>query len=189
MFLGGVLLLSGETLLTQKSLERKTIRLHVIANSDSVEDQEQKLRLRDRVLEKVHAITMDCTNFDEAERALLMNLEELETYAHGVMLEEGSSYDVSISLCREHYSTRNYDTFSLPPGNYRSLKVIIGEGKGKNWWCVVFPTLCNASSMDDFQQAATIAGYDQEDIALIQKETPKYKIRFKVLEMITELFH
>ena len=181
-------MLSAESLLMQKSIADKTLRIHIIANSNATEDQTQKLRLRDHVLEKISLITTNCNSIEETENVLMEHLEELENSARAFLREEGCGSDVSVSLETVYFRTRDYGTFSLPAGNYRALRVIIGSGEGKNWWCVVFPTLCNASSMEELEESAWRAGYDQEELAMIRKEEPKYKIRFKMVEILSALF-
>ncbi len=188
VFVSAFVLLSGEAILQQKALAEKTLRLHIVANSDSAADQALKLRLRDHVLQEVNALTYSCRSLRETESILLDNLTALEGSAQGFLQGEGSSYDVRITLCEEDFSTREYDTFSLPAGEYHSLRIVIGNGEGKNWWCVVFPTLCNASSTKDLEAAATFGGYGEDDLALIRKEEPKYVIQFKILEILKGVF-
>lgn len=189
VFGAAFLLFTGEALLTQRALAAKTLRFHVVANSDSREDQEQKLRLRDHLLKELESITGACRTMPEAEAALASAQLEIETSAREFLRAEGSDYGVSVSLCREHYGTRHYGSFSLPAGSYHSLRILIGEGQGKNWWCVVFPALCNASSIEGLEEQAREGGYGEEELGLIQRDTPQYQLRFKVLEWIDGLFH
>ncbi len=182
------MLLSGESILLQRTLADKTLRLHVVANSDSVADQEQKLRVRDRILQEVGELTLDCHTLDDTIVVLEPCLPQLEKSAQELLEGEGSTYSVRITLCKENFSTRDYDTFSLPAGKYHSLRVVIGEGAGKNWWCVVFPSLCNAASGSEMEKEAVEAGLSEEELAMIRKVEPKYVIRFKMLELIEGLF-
>ena len=188
VFLAALILFSTEAYFTQKSIADKTIRLHVVANSDDTKDQEQKLRLRDHLLGELRDLTSECADFEEAEAKLRTALPMIEQSAGKFLINEGSEYDISVSLCKEQFSTREYDTFSLPAGEYHALRVVIGEGKGENWWCVVFPTLCNATTMEELDRAAEKGGYDEEEIALIKQETKGYVLRFKVLEWLKGVF-
>ncbi len=188
VFLAAFVIFSAEAFYAQKSIADKTIRLHVVANSDDPEDQEQKLRLRDHILSEIRDLTADCTEFGEAEERLRSALPMIEKAAGTFLINEDSLYDVSVTLCKEKYSTREYDTFSLPAGIYHSLRIEIGEGKGENWWCVVFPTLCNASTMEELDRAAEKGGYNDEDLSLIKKESKGYVLQFKVLEWLKGVF-
>ena len=188
VFLMAFALFSGEALLMQRSLAEKTLRLHVVANSDSIEDQKQKLRVRDLVLEEVHSLTSRCNTFTETREKLRDHLAGLESSIADFLCKEGSFYDVSVTLCEESFSTRYYDTFSLPAGNYTSLRVAIGNGEGKNWWCVVFPTLCSASSMEEMDEIAQKGGYDDRELGMIRNEEPVYKLQFKMLELLRKFF-
>ncbi len=138
---------TADTLVRQRRLARKTVRLHVIANSDEAADQAQKLRVRDGVLACVSGLTADCETADDARECIAAHLPEIAEAAQRVLA--GSGYDVTVSLGPETYGTRDYASFSLPAGTYPSLRVQIGEAAGKNWWCVVFPTLCTAATSDE----------------------------------------
>ena len=127
---------TADTLVRQRRLARKTVRLHVIANSDEAADQAQKLRVRDGVLACVSGLTADCETADDARECIAAHLPEIAEAAQRVLA--GSGYDVTVSLGPETYGTRDYASFSLPAGTYPSLRVQIGEAAGKNWWCVVF---------------------------------------------------
>ena len=189
VFGAAFLLLSGESILMQRAIADKTLRLHVVANSDKPEDQEQKLRVRDRILQKVAEMTEGCQTLAQTEAALQIRLWELEKCANDLLKEEGSPYAATVTLCKEDFSTREYDTFALPAGRYHSLRVVIGQGGGKNWWCVVFPSLCNAATGEELEAAALEGGYGEEELAMIRREQPKYTIRFKILELAEGLFH
>ena len=141
---------TADTLVRQRRLARKTVRLHVIANSDEAADQAQKLRVRDGVLACVSGLTADCETADDARKCIAAHLPEIAEAAQRVLA--GSGYDVTVSLGPETYGTRDYASFSLPAGTYPSLRVQIGEAAGKNWWCVVFPVLCMSASADELEQ-------------------------------------
>ena len=139
----------------QRQLAAKLIRLHVVANSDSDEDQAVKLRVRDAVLQAAQPYVTG----PDAEGALAENLGALERAAAKALRSQGREDAVSVTLQNEAFPTRAYETFSLPAGVYRTLRVTIGAGAGHNWWCVVFPTLCTAASLDELETAAAAGGF------------------------------
>lgn len=188
VFAAAFVLLGAESLLLQRDLADKTIRLHVVANSDSPEDQAQKLRVRDGIVEAVSRLTAHCETAEEAEAVLSAHLPELTQTAERVLRQEGSDYPVEALLTVEQFSTRNYDGFDLPAGSYPALRVNIGAAAGKNWWCVVFPSLCTAATGDAMEQAAQAGGYSDGEYRLITGGEKRYTLRFKTLEWLTELF-
>lgn len=141
------------TLQRQDALEQKVIRLHVIANSDSEADQALKLRVRDRVLVLTEDILRQSGDMEEARQRLAEALPRLQQTAAEEIAAQGSRYTVSAGLEETEFPTREYDGFALPSGEYLALRVVIGEGAGKNWWCVVFPPLCTTAACD-FQETA-----------------------------------
>lgn len=171
---------SVDTILTRRALAEKTVRLHVVANSDSDADQAQKLQVRDAVLEQVSAMTADCHSAEEAKTILAAQLPALETAAQSVL--KGSGYGVDISLGEEHFDTRRYDTFTLPAGVYPALRVKIGAAEGRNWWCVVFPSLCTAATSDAVEECASLGGYNSDEAELVTGGEEKFYLRFKALE-------
>ena len=177
-----VFLTSGALALrTQDELADKVVRLHVLANSDSEEDQALKLRVRDAVLEQATAILEQSADRREAESRLRGQLLELERIAAKEIAEEGYDYPVTVNLENTDFPTKEYDGFTLPAGEYLALRVIIGEGKGQNWWCVVFPPLCTAASAD-VPASALAAGFSEEEVSLITEENQGYVLKFKAVE-------
>ena len=174
-----VFLTSGALALrTQDELADKVVRLHVLANSDSEEDQALKLRVRDAVLEQATAILEQSADRREAESRLRGQLLELERIAAKEIAAEGYDYPVTVNLENTDFPTKEYDGFTLPAGEYLALRVIIGEGKGQNWWCVVFPPLCTAASAD----VPASAGFSEEEVRLITEESQGYVLKFKAVE-------
>lgn len=169
---------------TQRDLADKMIRLHVLANSDSEEDQALKLEVRDAVLARAEDILRRCDTMEEAQVQLEESLSDLEAMGEAAVAVNGYDYPVTASLSWEDYPTREYDTFTLPAGRYLSLRLTIGAGEGHNWWCVVFPPLCNAVTQEDFTESAEAAGLTEEEVALITQESQGYVVRFKVVEMV-----
>ena len=177
-----VFLTSGALALrTQDELADKVVRLHVLANSDSEEDQALKLRVRNAVLEQATAILEQSADRREAESRLRGQLLELERIAAKEIAAEGYDYPVTVNLENTDFPTKEYDGFTLPAGEYLALRVIIGEGQGRNWWCVVFPPLCTAASAD-VPASALAAGFSEEEVGLITEEDQCYVLKFKAVE-------
>lgn len=167
------------------------VRLHVLASSDSTEDQTLKLRVRDRILEYTAETLRDCGSRDEAQARLGALLPEIESICREQIKADGYDYDVSVKLDKEYYPTRQYDSCSFPEGSYLSLRVIIGEGEGQNWWCCLFPPLClsGAKNTQKNEDAFISVGLTDDQYKIItQTDAPKYKVRFKLLEIIQGLF-
>ena len=171
----------------QSMLADKVVRLHVIANSDSAADQALKLRVRDRILQEAERLIETRgglhTAMDEAER----HLDELTAAAAETVREAGYDYPVTAVVDTTWFPTKQYDGFALPAGSYTALRIVIGEGRGQNWWCVLFPPLCLSSVTETVAEAALEAGLSQEDIALITGESEGYIIKFKAIELWEEL--
>ena len=179
VFFTAMCLLSVETLWTQHRLAEKTIRLHVVANSDSAEDQAQKLQVRDAVLEKVAQITETCRDAVSAKREIALHIDEIREAA-----QKETAYDVQVRLGTEQFETRYYDTFTLPAGEYPALRVNLGKAQGHNWWCVVFPSLCTAATSDALERTAAVGGFDSEETELIEGGEEAYELRFKSFEWL-----
>lgn len=166
----------------QEELGRKVIRLHVIANSDSPEDQALKLRVRDRVLARAQEILEQSADMEQAEQALTAALPELTREARETLAAEGCAQPVQARLEPAEFPTKDYDGFSLPAGKYLALRVIIGQGAGQNWWCVVFPPLCTAAACQ-LQDAGRAAGLEEDDLSLMAEEDAGYELRFRSVEL------
>ena len=167
---------------TQQGLAQKMVRLHVLANSDSEEDQQRKRLVKDAIFVRTEEILRSAEDQRDAELRLKSALPELELLAEETLRREGSKDNVSVSLATERFNTRYYDGFTLPAGKYRSLQVIIGEGTGQNWWCVVFPPLCSAGA-ESFSAAAEQGNLDDDELHLIRTGESGYLIRFRTLEL------
>lgn len=170
----------------QEELGRKVIRLHVIANSDSPEDQALKLRVRDRVLARAQEILEQSADMEQAEQALTAALPELTREARETLAAEGCAQPVQARLEPAEFPTKDYDGFSLPAGKYLALRVIIGQGAGQNWWCVVFPPLCTAASAD-VPETALAAGLTEDQVSLMTEEDSGYVLKFKAVEWWEQL--
>ena len=167
----------------QQALAQEVIRLHVIAASDSDADQALKLQVRDAVLAQATDWLAGTTDRDEAEDILRTHLAELRDTAQATVQLQGCEDVVEAWLTPESYPTRDYGAFALPGGEYLSLRIIIGEGAGHNWWCVVFPPLCTTAAAGDMEEAARDAGLSEDDVALITRSDEGYTLKFKSLEL------
>lgn len=161
------------------------VRLHVIANSDSKKDQELKLKVRDKLLEYVSGYEAK----DKKEALILLERDkEIMTSLAKEELEKNGSYDsVKIEIGLESYPTRSYEDFSLPAGEYTSVRVIIGEGKGQNWWCVLYPPLCTSSAIKYDDEAYIDVGLTKDQYSLITGTSGNYKVKFRILELATQM--
>ena len=163
-------------------LRENLLRLHVVGASNSAEDQAVKLQVRDAVLGSLEEGLRDMTDPQAAWDYVSRMLPQVEAAANRALAAAGFSETVQVSLTEEAFPTREYDTFSLPAGVYKALRVVIGKGEGKNWWCVVFPQLCGAEG--EFVETASTAGLDPELARSLEGE---YELRFWVLEKLGEL--
>lgn len=158
-----------------------TVRLHILANSDSEEDQALKLSVRDRVLKDFSYELSELHSTALAKEKLSTLIPEIKETAENTVRDMGYDYSVSVTLGEEWFDTREYEDFTLPKGCYQSLIIHIGKGEGKNWWCVMFPPLCLDIATDKSKSSPS---YTDEEIRLIS--TSRYNVKFKLLELISE---
>ncbi len=163
-----------------------TLRLHILANSNQGEDQKLKLEIRDRILLKYGKMLKGGESITEAKESVEQLLPEIEGDARVWIGELGYNYDVKASLSVEWYETREYEDFTLPAGYYSSLRIIIGEGKGQNWWCVMYPPLCMEMASESAPRDDGVIDYSKEEIRLIT--SGKYQVKFKILEELSRAF-
>ncbi|MDR1537486.1 MAG: stage II sporulation protein R [Clostridiales bacterium] len=174
----------------QESIAKEVLRFHVLANSDEEKDQELKLKVRDGVLETFKEGLSMSSSVDETRKFLSARLNDIEARAEEIVLENGYSYKVSASLSHDFFPTKTYGDITFPPGSYEALRLVIGEGEGKNWWCVMFPPLCfvdvtkgktTDESKSQLQSITTASEYKLlSDDAREQEVT--VKVKFKVVE-------
>lgn len=169
-----------------QSVREDVVRLHILANSDSEKDQNIKLKVRDELLEKNTLILSDGVNQDNAVEYFELSKDELLETASDVLRENGFDYDVKVYLEKEYFETREYGELIFPAGEYTALKVVLGEGKGRNWWCVMFPPLC-VPAADDIEVKNNTEDYLTESGNEIVNGGKKYIMKFKLLEMYEEL--
>lgn len=170
----------------RRELNNGLIRLHIVAHSDDAEDQELKLKIRDVILESMNVELQKIADIDEAKRYLQENLPKLQRLVDQTLSESGFDAGSRISLCKEQFDIRHYDTFSLPSGVYDSLRIVIGDGIGKNWWCVSFPTLCIPATTSGFADAAVSAGFSDTLVQTLIRQDD-YEIRFFFLNQLGKL--
>ena len=170
----------------QAALADSVIRLHVIANSDSRADQELKYQVRDRILTEAAALYQPGDDLQQVRNSMEDNLTLLAQAGREVVEEQGYDYPVSAKLERTWFPTKKYTDFALPAGNYTALRIVVGEGKGENWWCVAFPPLCLGSVSETVDEAAAAGSFTPEQVSLITGESGGYVVKFKAMELWEE---
>ena len=166
----------------QDTLQEKMIRLHVIANSDSAADQALKLQVRDAVLARATDLLARSADMAEARVRLTDSLPAIGDAAARELARQGSTYAVAVSLEETEFPLKTYDGFALPSGQYLALRVVIGAGEGRNWWCVVYPPLCTAAA-SDLSRTAAEGGMTEDDLSLMTGADGGYVLRFRSLEL------
>ena len=169
------------------------VRLHVVANSDSDEDQALKLEVRDAIIAVVSPAVEECKNQAEAIESIKSIMPEIDAAARAKVAEKGYSYPVAVTLSEEYYPTKTYESCAFPEGEYVSLRVLIGESAGQNWWCCLFPPLCLSAATTDEKKSNEDAfisvGLSSDQYKIVtESDNPKYKVRFKILEVISSWF-
>ena len=159
------------------------LRLHILANSDSDEDQTVKLVVRDELLKSGADIFEGNVSVENAKTYLSANESYLVAYINSILNENGFDYNSTVCLTEEYFETRSYENFTLPAGKYTALKVILGKGEGHNWWCVMFPPLCLPAATEN-TDINVILG---ENGSTIVKSSSEYEIRFKLIEIIERI--
>ena len=173
---------------TEAALAKGVIRFHVIANSDSDEDQNLKLKVRDRIINEMNCMFDENGDITSARDVICANIDDIESYAMEEIKKNGYDYDVKVSLGKSDFPTKDYGDIVLPAGSYEALKVEIGKAEGKNWWCVLFPPLCfvdeSAVSYSSSGAQKVVASVGQANADLVQKDkSPQVELKFKSYEM------
>ena len=169
---------------TCESVRENVVRLHILANSDSAEDQALKLKVRDAILEASADWQEIAATPEEALALAEKRLPELQAVAEQTVAAEGYDYPVKAQVCRMYFTTRQYDTVTLPAGQYDAVRVSIGEAEGQNWWCVMYPPLCVGAATD--RKKATSLWSDNQK-KLVQGGD-RYVVKFKVVEWAQKIF-
>ena len=182
----GILPVHGE-----EKIYDDVLRLHVIANSDSEEDQALKLKVRDAVLAEVSEILEGCDGFESALGIISTpeSLKVLTEAARATVASEGYDYPVKVTVGKESYPRKNYESLCFPSGTYTSLRVEIGSSEGQNWWCVLFPRLCLGAASKSNEDSFIAAGFTPEQYKVVtETDEPKYEVKFKILEIFGSFF-
>ena len=182
MILMAVLFIAVMPTEAEGAVYEDTVRLHILAESDSAEDQAVKIALRDAVLSEFGVRLRKAECAEDARAALSLMLGEIEEFCARELEDMGYSGGVSATLVEEWYETREYEDFTLPAGVYASLRIVIGEGKGQNWWCVMYPPMC----LDIACEKEAADRYTDEERVLISGNG--YRAKFKILELISSAF-
>lgn len=167
-----------------QTVKNEILRLHVVADSDSPEDQAIKLKVRDAVLESIRADLEDVHDIEQAKTYIRQQLPKIEQAANDMLTALGCEDRAVATFREEVFGTREYDTFSLPAGIYEALRITIGSGEGQNWWCVTFPSLCVPATAEGFEEAAVSAGFSETLTDTLEGE---YEIRFYLLDLLGKL--
>lgn len=165
-----------------KDISGNVFRLHILANSDSKQDQELKLKVRDKVLKYTESIYKNADNKAEAEKLTVKNLQSIADTAKKEVIKNGYNYPVKAQICHMYFNTRYYGKVTMPSGFYNALRITIGKGEGHNWWCVMYPSLCVGSSTD---YNSLKENTSDDEYNLMTNE--KYEVKFKTLEYFEKI--
>ena len=175
----------------QKGIAEKIIRFHVIANSDTKADQNLKLAVRDAVGIKMSGLLKDAADRSRSEAVIRKNMEDMKQTAEKVIAERGYDYDVDICLTDTDFPVKTYGAYTFPAGNYEALEIVIGAGKGHNWWCVMYPPLClngEAVEQKNSEMLKNTLSDESYEIVVLSEENNKIpEFKFKVVELLSDL--
>ncbi|MDO4504524.1 MAG: stage II sporulation protein R [Clostridia bacterium] len=163
-------------------ISEKVFRLHIIANSDSRDDQELKLKVRDRILNDFGKELMYIEDLETSKKIVECNLEKIRAIAKEEIEKNGYDYEVSACITDMYFDTRKYGKISLPAGYYNAVRITIGNANGKNWWCVMFPPMCVPAAKGEHELENVL---ENEEKSIVFNET-QYEARFKTLELFVE---
>lgn len=173
-----------------KGLSENIFRLHILANSDSEEDQALKLKVRDAILEYMKTLTEDISDKQAVIELSKNHTEDFKQIAEKIIQENGYNYSVNIEIGNFYFPTKYYGNISLPAGNYDALKIEIGDAKGQNWWCSLFPPLCfvsvSSGVVDEEAQAYLKENLSEEEFAIVSNSSDEVQFKFKIIEMINK---
>lgn len=178
-----------------KGYKDKLIRFHVLANSDSDEDQELKLKVRDEIIKYLQPMLKQSKSLEQSEQIILSESENIKNIGENIIKENGYTYEVEVKLEYNNFPAKQYSNIVLPAGEYKALRILIGEAKGKNWWCVMFPPLCfvdeNNGVIDKETDEKLRSVLTKEEYNLIAEDniekTKDVKMKFKIVEIIEAL--
>ncbi|MGL5616893.1 MAG: stage II sporulation protein R [Sarcina sp.] len=173
-----------------EDISDKLIRFHVLANSNSDEDQELKLKVRDKVLEYISPILKESKSLEQSREILKKEEGKIIEISESLIKEEGYDYKVKIDLGKTNFPEKTYGNITLPQGEYEAFRILIGEAKGENWWCVMFPPLCFVDmtkgqiSYEESEKEISKVLNEEESTAIINDKSEEVKIKFKLLEIL-----
>lgn len=169
-------------------LQDNIFRLHILANSDSEEDQALKLAVRDSVIDYMEEINSGSKTKEETIKVVNENLKEIKEIAENKIRELGFDYEVNLEIGNFNFPTKYYGNIRLPAGNYDALKINIGEAQGQNWWCSLFPPLCfidiSSGYLEEEDKEILEDNLSEEEFMLISSSSPDIKLKFKILELL-----
>lgn len=189
----------AEASAVSEKIQNEVLRFHIPANSDSEEDQKIKLQIRDRILEvsKNEGWFSDCKNKENAIEETEKHMKEIKEIADSMLDENGFGYDSEVEICDMKFNERTYGEYTFPEGEYTALRITLGEGKGHNWWCVMYPDMCipyaensddiDAENVGDDEKKAEMFFCDDEKEIL--KNPQKYRFKLKIAEFIKDLIN
>lgn len=167
---------------TSENISQEVFRLHILANSDSEEDQSLKLKVRDKILYASEDLFLNCKSLNDVINVTKENIHHFENVANECIRENGYDYNAKVYVDKEYFNTREYEKITLPSGVYNALKIEIGEAKGHNWWCVMFPAICLPAVSDEELNSIL----SEEEMNLINRNS-KYEVRFKIVEIYEKI--
>ncbi|HIT71848.1 MAG TPA: stage II sporulation protein R [Candidatus Scatovivens faecipullorum] len=182
--------ISSYAISVSTDLSNNFFRLHILANSDSEEDQALKLKVRDNIIEYMETLTYDGLSKEEVVTLTQNHLDDFKKIAEETIKKEGFDYKVSLKIDNFYFPTKVYGNISLPAGYYDGLKIEIGEAKGQNWWCSLFPPLCfvdiSSGVIDEETEKNLKNNLSEEDFAIITSDSETVKLKFKIVEMFSK---
>lgn len=165
-------------------ISNEVFRLHILANSDSDYDQSLKIKVRDKVLEYTEALFENAKSKEEAENVISESLQSISNVAYAEVLENGYTYSVKAEITNMYFATRYYDNYTLPSGMYDALRITIGSGKGQNWWCVMYPSICISTEAEEQDEKAREV-FDENQYNIVKNE--KFRYKFKIVEIFEKI--
>ena len=165
-----------------RSVKGEVLRLHILAHSDSEEDQQLKYDLRDFLLEQMKDIFISAENLEQAIKIAEANLHLIKETSQEFIYSQGFEYQVEVDITNIYFTTRVYENITMPAGNYAALEIRIGSGEGRNWWCVAFPPLCLPAASNRSRQAAAEAYFTPEVSRVITQNGGRPEVRFALYE-------
>lgn len=166
-----------------KEISDEVFRLHILANSDEDYDQQLKLKVRDKVLLYTESLFEKAKSKEEAENLILNNLQDICNTAQKEVTDNGYDYSVTAQITKMYFTTRTYESYTLPSGMYDALRITIGSGEGHNWWCVMYPSICISSEKSQDEAAKETFNDNQYDIV----KNEKYEYKFKIVEIFEKI--